>query len=154
MFLATLALHVLARSARSPDAWVAVAAASGQLIFVPILAFPIVGALIASRRPGNPVGWICLVDGLLFVLLGASEAYGAYGVARPGTIPFPVAVYALGQWLWVPAVGLLGIYLPLLFPDGELLSKRWRPLAWLSGGVILALSVGVGTSREPLQHLG
>jgi hypothetical protein len=134
MFLASLALHILARSARSPDAWATVAATSDQLIFVPFLAFPIVGALIASRRPGNPIGWICLADGLLFALLGVSESYATYGVDRPGTVPFPVAIYALGQWLWVPAVGLLGIYLLLLFPDGELLSKRWRPLAWLSGG--------------------
>jgi MFS family permease len=43
----------------------------------------------------------------------------------------------------VPAVGLLGIYLPLLFPDGRLPSRRWRPLAWLAGVVIALASVGM-----------
>ena len=150
MYLASLALHVLARSAQSPGGWVTV---SDQLIFVPFLAFPLVGALIASRRPRNPIGWICLADGLFFALLGVSESYGIYGVASPGSVPSPVAIYALGQWMWVPAVGLLGIYLLLLFPDGDLLSKRWRPLVWLSGGVIVFLSASVGLSPEPIQIL-
>jgi signal transduction histidine kinase len=65
-----------------------------------------------------------------------------------------VTISALGQWLWVPAVGLLGIYLLLLFPDGRLPSRRWRPLAWLYGVVILLLSVSVGLAPEPLQNLG
>jgi hypothetical protein len=43
--------------------------------------------------------------------------------------------------MWIPPVGLLGIYLILLFPDGKLPSKRWRPLAWFSGVVIVLLSV-------------
>ena len=151
MFLASLALYVLARSDQSPGNWVTV---SDKLIFVPFMTFPLVGALIASRRPENSIGWICLADGLLFMLLGLSESYGNYGVAKPGSVPFPVAIYALGQWLWVPAVGLLGIYLLLLFPDGRLPSRRWRPLAWLSGGVIVLLSVSVGLAPEPFQNLG
>jgi signal transduction histidine kinase len=151
MFLASLALYVLARSAQSPGNWVTV---SDKLIFVPFLAFPLVGALIASRRPENSIGWICLADGLLFLLLGMTESYSTYGVARPGSVPFPVVIYALGQWLWVPAVGLLGIYLLLLFPDGRLPSRRWRPLAWLSGVVIMLLSVSVGLAPETLQNLG
>lgn len=151
MFLGSLVLHVLARSAQSPGSWVTVSDLLGS---VPVLAFPLVGALIASRRSRNPIGWICLADGLLFMLLGMSESYGNYGVARPGSVPFPVAIYALGQWLWVPAVGLLGIYLLLLFPDGRLPSRRWRPLAWLSGVVIVLLGVSVGLAPEPLQSLG
>jgi hypothetical protein len=111
------------------------------LISVPFLAFPIVGALIASRRPHNPIGWICLAVGLLWMLLGLFDYYGVYGLAKPGTVPFPVVSYALVQWLWLPNVGLLAIYLVLLFPDGRLPSRRWRPLAWLSGAVIVLLGV-------------
>ncbi|HLL38304.1 MAG TPA: hypothetical protein VK357_01385, partial [Rubrobacteraceae bacterium] len=61
MFLATIPLWFLARSAPVPSAGRTVV---DLLISVPILAFPIVGALIASRRPHNPIGWICLADGL------------------------------------------------------------------------------------------
>jgi len=52
-----------------------------------------------------------------------------------------VVIYALAGWLWLPNVGLLAIYLLLLFPDGRLPSRRWRPLAWLSGAVIVLLAV-------------
>jgi signal transduction histidine kinase len=51
-------------------------------------------------------------------------------------------------------VGLLAIYLALLFPDGKLPSRRWRPLAWLSGAVIVLLSVAEGLSPGPLPELG
>jgi hypothetical protein len=154
MFLASVTLYVLARSAQSSGNWVTVGTVSDLLVFVPVLAFPLVGALIASRRPHNPIGWICLADGLLWMLLGMTQSYSVYGVARPASVPFPVAIYALGQWLWVPAVGLLAIYLLLLFPDGRLPSRRWRPLGWLSGAVILLLSVSVALAPEPLQSLG
>jgi hypothetical protein len=117
------------------------------------LAFPIVGVLVASRRPHNPIGWICLAAGLLWMLIGMTDHYGAYGVAKPGSVPFPVGIYALNQWLWVPAVGLVGTYLLLLFPDGRPPSWRWRPLAWLSGVTIVLLSIGVQLTPGPLQRL-
>jgi hypothetical protein len=117
------------------------------------VAFPLVGAMIASRRPHNPIGWICLAVGFLFLLLGMSEYYSIYGVAKPGSVPFLVGIASLGNWLWVPAVGLLGIYLLLLFPDGRLLSRWWRPLAWLSGAVIVVLSVGFGLAPGPMANL-
>src|SRR5215212_4494829 len=78
---------------------------------------PLVGALIASRRPLTPIGWICLADGLLWALIVLSEGYSVYSLAIPGSVPFPVTINALlYSWLWVPAVGLLGVYLLLLFP--------------------------------------
>jgi hypothetical protein len=114
-----------------------------------------VGAVIASRRPRNPIGWICLADGLLWMVLAVTDTYSVYGVTRPGSVPFPVAVGTLSnQWLWMPTVGLLGIYLLLLFPDGKLPSKRWRPLAWLSGVVIVLFSVAEGLTPGPLENQG
>jgi hypothetical protein len=114
----------------------------------------VVGALISSRRPRSPIGWICLADGLLWMLIGMTDNYGVYGVAKPSSVPFPVVVAGINNWLWVPAVGLLGTYLLLLFPDGRLPSRRWRPLAWLSGAVIVLASVGVMLAPGPLEHLG
>jgi hypothetical protein len=64
------------------------------------------------------------------LLIIVSEDYSAYGLAVPGSVPYPVTIYALlYAWMWVPAVGLLGTYMILLFPDGRLPSRRWRPLA-------------------------
>jgi hypothetical protein len=154
MFLSSVALFVLARSAQLPSTLGASVTLIDMLTSMPVLAFPIVGALIASRRPRNPIGWICLADGLLWTFLGMIATYGIYGLARPGSVAFPVAVYALGEWLWVPAVGLVAIYLILLFPDGRLPSSRWRPLAWLSGVAILLGSAASGLSPGPIADLG
>jgi hypothetical protein len=144
MFLASVAFFVLTRAAQVEAHSSLVTSRSIidlLLFFVPFLAFPLVGALIASRRPHNPIGWICLAVGFLWMLLGLFDYYGVYGLAKPDTVPFPVVIYAMVEWLWLPTVGLLAIYLVLLFPDGRLPSRRWRPLAWLSGLVITLLGV-------------
>jgi hypothetical protein len=124
------------------------------LILAPFLAFTIVGALIASRRPENPIGWICLVAGLFWTLIALDDQYTAYGLATTGVVPFPAAVAALSQWLWVPPVGLLSIYLILFFPDGRLPSRRWRPLAWFSGAVMVLVSLAIALAPGPLPDLG
>jgi hypothetical protein len=143
MFLASVAFFGLTRAvlAEAHSSLLTSRSIIDLLVSVPFLAFPLVGALIASRRPHNPIGWICLAVGLLWMLLGLFDYYGVYGLAKPGTVPFPVVSYALVQWLWLPTVGLLAIYLVLLFPDGRLPSRRWRPLAWLSGAVIVLLGI-------------
>jgi hypothetical protein len=154
MYVASVPMLVLARSADIPSSWEAdltVGDLLGELLF---LIFPLVGALIASRHPKNPIGWILLADGLLWILIGTMDVYTVYGVAKPGSVPFPVIVAGINNFMWVPAVGLLGTYVFLLFPDGRLSSGRWRALAWLSGVVILWLSVGIALAPGPLQNLG
>jgi hypothetical protein len=134
LFAAHIALSVLTRSAQAPSTWGTSGLVSNLLLPMPFLAFPTVGTLIASRRPNNPIGWICLATGIFWVLGFLTAPYGVYGmVVNPGSVPFPAQIGALTAWLWVPAAGLTVLYLPLLFPDGRLLSRRWRPLAWFGG---------------------
>jgi hypothetical protein len=155
MLVASGVLDALPRPARSPGDWFTVGTVSDALYALLFLAFPLVGALVASRRPQNPIGWILLADGLLWMLLAVIESYSRYGVARPGSVPFPVTVGALANTLlWVPTVGLLGIYTILLFPDGKLPSRRWRPLALFSGVVIVLLSVTGMLAPGPLENQG
>jgi hypothetical protein len=154
MFVGSVPLYVLIRSARVPSSWEVNLTLGNLLGGVLFLIFPLVGALIASRRPRNPIGWILLADGFLWMLTGMMDYYGVYGVARPGSVPFPVIVAGINNVMWVPAVGVLGTYVFLLFPDGRLPSRRWRPLAWLAGGVIVLLCIFVGLSPGPLQNLG
>jgi hypothetical protein len=101
---------------------------------LPFLPFPIVGALIASRRPGNPIGWISLAAGITWMLGMVSGSYVLYGLrmASPGSIPYPAAAGSLSEIL-PPTAILLGTFLILLIPDGRLPSSRWRPVAWLCG---------------------
>jgi uncharacterized membrane protein YhdT len=154
VFLASVPLYVLVRSAHVPSSWdanLSIGPFLGEALF---LIFPLVGALIASRRPRNPIGWILLADGLVWMLTGTMDVYTLYGVATPGAVPFPVGVAGINNFMWVPAVGLLGTYVFLLFPNGSLPSGRWRPLAWLCGAVILWLTVRVALAPGPLQNLG
>jgi hypothetical protein len=154
MFVAIIALYALIRSApQVPSSISGRFTPTDLLMGVPFLAFPIMGALIASRRPHNPIGWICLAVGSLFLLLGVSEYYSVYGVAEPGSVPFPIGVAWLSNWLWMPAVGLFATYLFLLFPDGRLPSRRWLPLAWFSGALIVVLSLGFGLAPGPVASL-
>jgi hypothetical protein len=74
----------------------------GAVLF---LAFLLVGALIASKRPHNPIGWILLADGLLWMLRDMLDYYSVYGVAKPGSVPFPVGLAEVNHWLWVPTGG-------------------------------------------------
>ena len=139
MFVGGCLLTVLSLSdapATSPSSdWGTASQLGGLLLFLPFLAFPLVGALIASKRPHNPIGWICLAAGLFWMLIVLEDSVPA------GSGPYPITIDALTQWMWVPPVGLLGTYMILLFPDGRLPSRRWRPLAWLSGAVMVSASV-------------
>jgi hypothetical protein len=147
VFVAGVPLYVLSSSAR-------VTGIIGELLGgVLFLVFPVVGALIAARRPRNPIGWILMADGLVFNLSGTLDYYSDYGVARPGSLPFVVGMATINNWLWVPAVGLIGTFVFLLFPDGRLPSRRWRPVAWLSGLAIVLVCIQVGLTPGPLEGL-
>src|ERR671916_3516827 len=142
MFLASVVVYVLVRSSQEGPG--TSGALSELLIYVPFLAFPIVGSLIASRHPRNPVGWICLAVGLFWTLTFLEDSISGFG-------PDSVTMDALTQADWVPPIGLLGIYLILLFPDGKLPSRRWRPLAWFSGVVMVLASLGITFAPGPLE---
>src|ERR671911_446525 len=144
LFLAAVALQIATLPVRSPSSWGTGGISTPLWALLPFLPFPIVGALIASRRPGNPVGWICLAAGITWMLGMVSGSYVLYGlrIARPGSIPFPAAVGSLSEFL-PPTAILLGTFLILLFPDGRLPSSRWRLVAWLCG-VVIALNFVTG----------
>jgi hypothetical protein len=103
------------------------------------LSFSVVGVLIASHRPENPIGWIFLAEGFCYGLLSAGDEYAIYALlTNPGALPLGAEASWLGQWIWAPGLGLSLVFLPLLFPDGHPPSKRWRPVSWLGG-----LSIGL-----------
>ena len=120
---------------------------------VVILAFALVGALIGSRLPANPIGWVCLAIGLALMLAAVSGEYDVYALqTNPGSLPGGEYMAWLTNWVWVPAVVLLGTFLVLLFPDGRLPSRRWRALAWLSGGVLILASASEAFSPGRLAE--
>ena len=155
MFAASVALHLATLPVQLPTSWGTGGLSIVLYAYLPFLAFPVVGALIASKRANNPIGWICLAVGLLWILSITSGPYAVYGlrVATPGSVPFPAAIASLSESTGPTAIALLGTFLILLFPDGGLPSRRWRPVAWLSGTVI-ALNFVVGIlAPGPLSDL-
>jgi hypothetical protein len=106
-----------------------------------IVSFSVVGALITSHRPENPIGWIFLTVGFCYGLLSAGDEYAIYALlTNPGSLPLGAEASWLGQWIWAPGLALSLVFLPLLFPDGHPPSKRWRPVGWL-GGLSIGLAV-------------
>ena len=124
-----------------------------------IVSFSVVGALIASHRPENPIGWIFLAVGFFQGLLSSADRYAVYALlTNPNALPLGAEASWLGQWIWAPGLGLILVFLPLLFPDGHPPSRRWRPLAWL-GGLSIGLTVvsstiGLWPERGPALVTG
>jgi signal transduction histidine kinase len=114
---------------------------SGVFEGVANLAVPVVGFVLASRRPANRVGWLFLVAGLALGLGGFLSAYGLHAlVAAPGSLPAGRAAAWFAYWIWVIPLAMLA-FVFLLFPAGRLRSRRWRPAAWFVGGAFALIGV-------------
>jgi len=113
-----------------------------------------VGAVLASRRPRHPVGWLLLALGASVVAGAVTEAYASYGLlARPGALPGArwAAVYTDGSWVAWPA--LVGFVL-LLTPTGTLPSPGWRRWArTAAAAAVLAAALRPGTLDAPFESV-
>jgi hypothetical protein len=124
-----------------------------------------VGAIVASRRPENTVGWLLCLSG---VAVGASTFISQYAIyallARPGALPAGEAAAWIASWSLPIIIGLQVSYLTL-FPTGRLPSRRWKPVAWLIVAVVVAAVItsafasdaymgSLGPIRNPLAIKG
>ena len=105
--------------------------------------YPSVGAIVASRRPENPVGWLLCLYGLAISISYFCAEYAIYALlAEPNSLPAAEVLVWIVSWMLSIIVGLPAL-LYLLFPTGRLPSRRWRWVAWLIAALVLA---GVITS--------
>jgi signal transduction histidine kinase len=114
--------------------------------FAPVLlAFAGVGAFVASHRPKNAIGWLFLAEGLGAALGLAGLTYAKYAV-RSGAPP------TAARWVAWAAVFFIEAFFPLvlvllLYPDGRLPSRQWRPAVWLIVGANTLLLAVAATSN-------
>ena len=123
-----------------------------------------VGALIASRRPANPVGWLLCLYGVAFSIGHVSSQYAIYALlAQPGSLPAGQAMAWISSWI-LPIIIGLQVFSYLLFPTGRLPGRRWRWVLWLTVAFVVAgvtssafsfgANAGLGSIRNPLGIAG
>ncbi|MGH2377848.1 MAG: hypothetical protein ACRDGT_05175 [Candidatus Limnocylindria bacterium] len=110
------------------------------------LAYSIVGALVVQRQPRLIVAWILVGIGLSGTVTMIVDRYAAYSVFVDPSVPWAASLGWLGGWLWMPGDIAITTFLPLLFPNGSLPSRRWRPVLWLSA---LAMLLGPARALRP-----
>ena len=110
------------------------------------------GALIASRRPRSAIGWIlCLTPIPLAWTTFVEGVYVYANYANPGGVQLDDHLVWAANWMWGLGFVPLLTWLLLLFPDGRLLSNRWRPVSWLAAAALAALVVGYAFAPGPLE---
>ena len=134
--LTALSLLLLALNLSHPDTHIFDWWFNNTLVVVDVT----VGAIVASRRPENPVGWLLCLSSVAVSLNHFSAQYAIYALlAQPNSLPAGEALAWITSWL-LPIYGGLQVFILLVFPTGRLPSRRWSWLAWLT---IAYISVGV-----------
>ena len=107
------------------------------------LAFGTVGALVASRVPGNALGWIFIAIGVVSAAIDPVGSYATHGlVDDPGALPGALGVGWVYSWLWFLIIGLI-FFVPLLFPDGHVPGPRWHWVARVLTGLVAVNILGI-----------
>ncbi|HLM26636.1 MAG TPA: histidine kinase [Thermoleophilaceae bacterium] len=115
-----------------------------------------VGLAITARQPGNRIGWLLMLNGLLLVLSGLAEGWAAYSAEHPGALPGErlAAVWDTNGW---PLLFAAIVALAFVFPDGRLPSRRWRPAVALAVVAFSCTLLGGLLSGdrldEPFEHV-
>ena len=151
--LASVALLIMTRATPIPRGAVprGMVAVWGLVLLVILSTM---GALIVARRPANLIGWSFVAAGLGLALSAFGGLYAVYALlTNPGSLPGGAWLAWIPTWLTIPAIYSALAALLLLFPNGRLLSSRWRPVAWLVVGWIAGVAVGNFT-YPPESYLG
>jgi two-component system NarL family sensor kinase len=111
----------------------------------------LVGGLIIARQPRNLVGWCIVAHAFCFTFAEFARQYALYGtLTQPGSLPFAQGIAWFAYWMWGPGILFGFILLPLYFPNGRLVSPRWRYVLWYA--LITSTYVTVNMAFAPGDH--
>ena len=101
-----------------------------------------IGGVVATRRPHNPIGWLCILAGLMMACsMLASEYANGSVLAQPGSPP-PGAAWV--AWIGNLLAAWIAVIVPIIlfFPDGKLPGRRWAMVLWAEAGTLLLAFLG------------
>lgn len=113
-----------------------------------------VGALVASRQPRNPIGWILCGLTLWAGVDAAVRGVAEYLLADDRSHPWGERTAWMGSWSFVPFIFVPATFLLVLFPDGRLPSRRFWPIPWAAGAVICFWIFTTAVDPGPLPNFG
>ena len=117
----------------------------------PAVAYMVVGVLVATRKPENPIGWLLLVAGPINGIPLLAQQYAAYDLLAGGaSLPGARVVAISLNGFWLPSLFVL-LLIALLFPTGRLPTDRWRFVVWEAAiaGIILFLISHLAQGLDP-----
>jgi signal transduction histidine kinase len=117
-------------------------------------AFPMIGYVLAIRRPENSLGWLMLGIGVAFGLAAIADSYASYAIHGGGHAYAGAVIAAISAPSWVPIVVPPATFLILLFPDGHLPSPRWRWFARLLAAGLVVISILIILTPGPMPESG
>jgi signal transduction histidine kinase len=153
MFAVSMALVAIALSLLVPttDEPAIIFAFRGDILLL-ATSFAVVGLLLASRRPDNPIGWIFLGTAVVGGVQALAAEVGTYARAAGELRAASIATW-VDAWIWVPITGTVAIHIFLLFPTGKLLSPRWRWIQWIGTAGILWFGAAFALGSSELSGL-
>lgn len=148
LYLVVTSTTLLLQIKNDPSEWL-----SDVFAALVLLAFATIGALIASRRPQNPIGWIFCTGTLLWALGNTLQGYTIYVlITLPAAGPEGAFLGVIGHWITGIGFFLMLTFGLLLFPTGHLPSPRWRFLAWLIAILLIVYSITFLLSPYPYAN--
>jgi hypothetical protein len=118
------------------------------------VSFATVGALVASRRPDNPLGWIMCLAGLAYAVGGVTVSYTESTLGDGDDDALVTFADWISGWVWMVGIGPAATFLLLLFPSGHLPSPRLRPVAWVAAGALCLMLPGLALTESPTGDPG
>ena len=117
-----------------------------------VVSFGVVGAIVVTHLPDNRVGWLLWGSGAVLGWATAGTAYATHSaVSCGGCLPATVPIAVLANVGFGPVVGVVGVVIPLLFPNGRLASRRWLPVAWLGIVATVLFTASIAVTPGPMS---